>query len=578
MTRTLWESSTPRRGVVATDTADRQQMQWRKAWLSVMVGFVTLALSVLLAVSASGQQPKYDVLPVEPAIDKNLDAVQREARAYSQARDVSGMPANRVAVVERYFRQYVPAKITQLDTTYQINEIMSHAVGSMRAAVRMQTPAASNLMRWLYAGLKPVAMGNYLPAARINAIHFIAHLDKSSQRGSIPQPYPFILKDLRQIYDDANNPDGVRAAALQGIERFVRYTPTNQIPAADRQSLTQEMTNLLQSDPPKGRDDLAHAFLQRYAVSILSNLSTDASLGKQFVSVSTKQTNPDLIALHSAAAVGVLPGKMAEGEVQTKDVLKQWAQRVLAAYRGEIERLEAMENTTRTSRFQPPPPESFVRETKDPDEKPTPRMMGGMMDDMMMEDSMMEDSMMDDMMMDDSMMMDDMMMGMDGMMGGMMPGMTLEKPQPAEIVASRKKLNCALQQVLLGVTGTATKVENVDSMQPKAGLIAATPADSLDSVKSWVQSVNDLTTNLNDKSIGTRREFIKMLSEQLESLESLASGKKATVKMYEPPVFDDFVAPPAGGGDEAAPAAPGQPGQPAPAPAADGGLEALMSQ
>lgn len=565
MTRTLWERPASIRGASATDTADRQHMLWRRAWLYVLTGFTLLALTVLLSVVASAQQPKYDVLPVDPRLDKILDSVQREARAYSQARDLSSLSDNTQRAAETYFRQYVPNKITHPNATHQINDLMSHATSSMRAAIRMQTPAAGNLMRWLYAGFKRVAVGNYQPAARINAIHFIAHLDKPAQRGGVPQPYPFILKDMRQIYDDAKNPDGVRAAALQGIERFVRFTPTDQIPAADRQALMQAMTGLLQSDPPQGRDDLAHAFLQRYAVSVLSNLSTDASIGKQFVSVSTKDTNPNLIALHSAAAVGTLPGKMAEGDVPTGDVLKRWAGRVLAAYRAEIGRLEAMEKKV-VSRFQPPTPESFVKETKDPEKNAAPRMMGGM-DGMMYDEMMAEPEMME---MDEGMMMG--MPGMEDMFGGMMPGMATEKAQPAEIIASRKKLNFVLQQVLLGVIGTAQKIEDVDSIEPKAGLIAAAPADSLDSVKSWVQSVNDLTTNLNDTSIGTEREFVKMLGEQLDSLESLASGKRATVKMYEPPVFDDFAAPAADAG-ETEPAAGAQP-----AAAGDSGLDALMNQ
>ncbi len=564
MTRTLWESSLPVQDLAAADTADRQHVRWRKTWLALLTGFLMLALTLLLSVVASGQRVKYDVLPVDERIDKILDTVQREARTYSQARDLASVSDKTKRIAETYFSRYLPAKITQLDSTHQINGLMEHATGSMQSALRMQSPAAGDLMRWLYAGLKPVAMGNYLPAARINAIHFISHLDRPAQRGGVPQPYPFVLKDMRQIYDGANNPDGVRAAALQGIERFVRYTPTNQIPAADREALTQAMTDLLQSDPPGGRDPLAHAFLQRYAVSILSNLSTDASIGKQFVSVSTKDTNPDLIALHSAAAVGTLPGKMQQGDVETREVLKQWAKRILKAYQNEIARLEAMEKQTSTSRFQPPSPESFVRETKDPNERAVPR-MGGMEEGMMMEDDMM-------MMEDDMMMMeDDMMGGGDMMFGGMMPGMSVEKAQPAEIVASRKKLNFVLQQVLMGVTGTPKKLADVESIEPTAGLIAATPADRFDSVKSWVQSVNDLTTNLNDTSIGNQREFVKMLSEQLESLESLASGKKATVKMYEVPVFDDFTAP-ADTEPDAENAAR------RPAAGGDGGLDALMEQ
>lgn len=566
----------PNQSSATTVAIDSQQLRLRRGRLVAVTLFLVFSLVALLAVSASAQGAKYDVLPVEEAIDANLEQVQREARAYATARDISSIPANRVAAVERYFRQYIPAKLTQPDAMYQINDVMSHATASLQAAVRMQSPASRNIMRWMYGGLKPVAMGNYQPAGRINAIHFIAHLEVPGQRGALPRPYPFVLTDMKQIYDDANNPDGVRAAALKGLERYVRFTPTDQIDDATRQQLTQSMTDLLQQDPPKGRQELAHAFLQRYAVSILTNLSTDASIAKQLVSVSTKDSNPNLIALHSAAAVGTLPGKMAEGDVETKDVLKQWSARLLSAYESEVARLEAMEKTARASR-QPPAPETFLKETKDANEKKNPRGTGRSMEmdyEMGMDDDMM--SGMEEMMGTDAMM-DEMMGGMGGMMSGMMPGMTVEPTQPAEIVASRQKLNFVLQQLLLGVTGSSKKVEDVDTIQPNAGLLAATPAAGRDSVKKWVQSVNDLATNLNDTSIGTRRQFVKMLGEQLESLETMASGKNANVKAYQPPALDELFNP----GGPAGPAPP-QDGsaQPAAQPGAgsEAGLDALMKE
>jgi hypothetical protein len=530
--------------------------------------FFALAAVALLSATASAQAVKYDVLPVDPAIDADLVKYQRAASGYASARDVSGLPASQVAAIQRYYQVYVPAKITQPDATHMINDVMGHAMSAMQRAVRSQTPGAINVMRWLYIGLKPVAMGNYQPAARVSAIHFIAQLAQPpAVRGGAPRPYPFVLKDLKALYLDESNSDGVRMAALKGLDRFVKLTPSNQIDAATKQELTTEMTQLLQSAPPAGRDPLAHAFVQRYSVNILTNLSTDASLAKELVSISTNADNPNLIALYSAAAIAKLPGKMAEGDVKTNEVLMQWSKRVLAAYEKELKRLEALDKKKLASP-QPAPPESFVGKTPDPSETTTARpSYGGGMEGM-------EDEMygMEGTGYEMDMDMDEMDMGMDGMMMGNMMGMgTTEKPQPPEIVASRKSLNYALQQVLLGVTGNGEIAEDVETMEVKGGLMAATPADSLAGVKEWLQSVSDVTTQLNDGTIATRVAYVKALQEQVTILTALSEGRAVTEKLVDEfdPLSRDF---------GALPAAQPADGTPADAPAeADAGLDALLN-
>jgi hypothetical protein len=516
-------------------TLSQHDLQHASRWFRMVVFFVAAGCLAILISKASGQAVQYDVLPVDKLIDENLEKVQREVSAYASARDLSSYSANRVALYQRYFQQYLPAKITQPDSHYMINEVMDHANLALQRAVRSQTPAAGNLMRWLYGGLKPVAMGNYQPAARINAIGFIFRLAKPpAERGGLPRPYPFVLKDMKEIYLDTSNPDGVRAAALQGLDRYVRYTPTDKIDQTSKQELTQAMTQLLESDAPVGRDEMAHAFLQRYAVNILTNLSTDASLGKQLVSISTKESCPNLIALHSAAAIANLPGKMTEGDVETKEVLMQWAKRVLRSYESELARLQSLDKK-KTAARQPAPPESFLKETKDPNDQVAARPMGGMGGmagmEMMMEDDMYG--------MDDDMQMDMEMSGMDmmGMMGGGMRMMSAEAKQPAEIVASRKKLNYVLQQILLGVTGSGKLVEELETMQtPSTGLMASAPAKNLEDVKKWLQAINDLAAQLNDTTIGARRDYVKALEEQIITLTALSEGKSVAKKAA---VLDD---------------------------------------
>ena len=572
MTRPHSDRPTPVQSRIALRAVSHREYRQSLIGIRGLALFLALGCIAILAANVSGQAPQYEQLQVEDLIDQNLQAVQREARGYAVARDISAIPANRVAVVQRYFSQYVPAKITQLDSQHMINDVMDHVRSAMSSALRSQTPGSGNVMRWLYSGLKPVATGNYHPAARINAIQFISRLSKpSAQRGGAPQPYAFVLKDMMDIYGAQTNPDAVRAAALQGIERFVRYTPdTDAAIQATKAQLTQEMTQLLQSEAPAGRDPLAHAFLQRYAVNILTNLSTDASIGKELVNLSINEDKPNLIALHSAAAIAKLPGKMNAADVETKKVLQEWSKRILQSFESEITRLEELEKNTNAPKVkQPAEPATFLKATEDPAEKKAAAGRAGMgmgYEDMTeaydMEGGMME-------------MMTENMEGMAGMMsGGYSSGYSAGSraqvaDQPAEVVASRRKLNYVIQQVLIGLIGDAKVVEDAQSITPTAGLIASAPADSVQESKDWLQAMFDLTTQLNDRTVGTRRDYLKNLKEQVESLTALSEGKAVQPKAANdvPSIFNGFGAPPAGAPAEADEAG----------PALEEGLEGLLN-
>ncbi|MCC9603176.1 hypothetical protein LOC67_21715 [Stieleria sp. JC731] len=539
-----------------------------------VVACLTMLLLVLFAVFASNvraQQNKFEVLPVEPVIDNNLPEIERKTRVFMTSNDISTFPANELAVLQRYYRDYIPAKITQPDALHQINDVMAPAYAIASRAMRAPNAGTKKAMEWLYIGLKRVATGNYQIPARVNAITFISKLSSPGQRG-LPVPYRFILTDMRDIYVDANNPDGVRAAALQGLERYARFTPVSRMDKAALADVKQAMNDLLQSTPPSGRSELAHAFLQRYAVSILTYVSEDASIGKQLVSISTDDQQPNLIGLHSAAAIGGLPGKLKPEDVKSAEVLKKWAGRLSKAYQSEIDRLDRMEKKQQ-SQQQPAPPESFVKQSEEASKPSGARRSADM--EMMMNGGGSYDEMMEDPSMGYDM---DAMMG--GMMGGSMMGGGMmrptEKPQPPEVTASRKKLNYAMQQIVIGLTGKLDAIEDADSVTNPAnitgGLLAAIPQPELEDTKPWLTAMIDIQTALNDKSVGSAREFSKKLQEQVDALNALAEGrsvvKKATV---EQPLFfgapsDDAPAPPADG--SATPDA----------AAGDAGLEALMNQ
>ncbi|MEM6468607.1 MAG: hypothetical protein AAF802_03495 [Planctomycetota bacterium] len=499
-----------------------QETRVARKWAIAFLCFAGLAL---IASSAFGQAKTFAVLPVDENIDKNLQTVQREASAFATARDISSFAANRARVIQQYYQQYVPAKLTQPKTPEDVNKVIGHAKETLSRSLRSGTPASRNLLTWLYGGLKPVAMGNYQPSARVIAIDFIAGLARPAQRGGLPRPYPFVLTDMRTIYDNKDNPDGVRAAALKGIESFVRLTQTESIDDAVVTELTTAMTELLTSPAPADRDPLAHAFLQRYAVNVLANLNPDEALGQQLVGVSTEKANPNLIAMHSVATFGRMKTKLDENDIDAAKLLQSWASRVLEDFEVEVERITRLDKRLK-AKTQPRPPESFV--DVNADNRIANNGMGMGMDEML--NGMMMDEMNDEAMagMMNSMDEGDMAAMMGGMMGGM--GMTNreEKPQPPEIVATRKKLNHSLQQILLGIIGTSKfpDDEQMEDFVATNGVLASTPEPFQEDARRWLTAFKSVSDELNNRSVDQRPKFLELLKEQVIVLTALSKGEE----------------------------------------------------
>jgi hypothetical protein len=387
------------------------------------------------------------------------------------------------------------------------------------------------------------------------------------------QTFPILMK----LYQDENNVDGVRAAALQGLHRHVVFG--SQIAANDRTTLQTAMTQLLESPPPAGRSPQAHAYLQRYAVDILEIFrpQQDASLGVKLISISTEPKNPDLIALYSAARLGAM-GATLQGQVNAPEtVIDSWSRRVLDAFETELARIQNLDRPKPDS-SQPQKPERFL-EKKTAEKPRDPRgQMGptGDMNDMEMMDM---GSMYDDMMMQtDEMSMDDMQMQM--MMGGGMGRMAAQqaKPQPPEVLAARRVLNTVLQQVHLGMTGAPVK-----GLPTKpGGLLASAAADKKPLIEAWVTAMDPIITAINDPLLDDRKKFVEGLETQVAALreyigiedEAVAEAADGLPAEVDPlglaaPAADELAPAPA---DELAPApadelAPAPADELAPAPA-----------
>lgn len=521
--------------VIAKQSRDRAERSQLGVFMILVLSFVA---GIFMASRASGQAAfPYDSVAMPEGLKD--EAVVRRVEGIAKSFATTGNGDQ--AMVNGYFKVYVPAKMTAPDGIKDLTAVTQEAGNLLVRAQRSNNQAViQRITLLLLESMKGVAEGNYHPAARINAILLLSRLDRQPANPATktpPLPLEQTLPILLSLYQDANNVDGVRAAALHGIHRHVRFGFPG-IDAESRGTITQEMTSLLNAPAPAGRNAKAHAYLQRFAVDILDLVrpAEDNSLGTQLVSISADSSRPDLIALYSAARSGAYGASMPGEVAEPKKVLNSWGQRVLHAFQSEIDRYDRMQKVKPDS-DQPINPESFL-ESKAQETSRTSQGtgMGGEMEmggmDMEMEMGGMGRGSGADMEMDMDMDMD---MGMDMMMGGMSGGRggtTVEyKTQPAEVLATRKKLNYILQQVQLGMTGYPTA--GIPPQNAGGLLVSAAPEQKL-TVEKWVTALEGVITVLNDASLDDMDKFREGIEEQIVVLQDLVGGEIAEIPVDLP--------------------------------------------
>lgn len=492
--------------------------------------FVLLALSAWFGVRASGQQPRYE----EIKLPANFDDAALVRRMETEARNFATSGSGREDMAKYYFRTYVPAKMTQPAALPELSEMVDNAYTLLVRSQQAGNGNATKILSWLGGGMKAVAEGNYYPPARINAVLVLGRLDQQALdqvNRTPPVPLSAALPILLAQYNDENNVDGVRAAALQGIHRHVIFNAPR-IAEQTKTAIKTAMEQLLQSNPPTERSDQAHAYLQRFAVDILDLLrpQDDPTLGVQLVGLSTQKTRPNLIALHSIARLGSMSQVM-QGKIdQPADVLNSWTARALTAFEEELKRLNALERP-KQAQSQPPLPEDTLenRESK----PATNRMAMGMG----MEDEMMGGDMGYEEMMNSGPEMDEMEMGdpMDAMMmeamggSGMLGGQRQLTPQEPEVIASRRKLNHVMQLMHLGVTGSPTK----GKPRQAGGMLAMVSAEKKPEVEAWITNIEPVLTEINNLEVYKLEDYKETLIAQIEVLRGLAGVEADAVAEQE---------------------------------------------
>jgi hypothetical protein len=534
-------------GYSLATTADADQSRSLLPARRIWVFLVAMAIAIVFLGVVARAQEAAPANPPAPAVAKPqtldprlTDPTTVKKMTDAAARMLKNDPTANDKFARAYFSIYVPGILTDpqhaatiKNVITDLNKMISSAASSKNEAIQAKTN------QFIFGSLGPIAKGNFSPQARVVAISILGRLDSKpldQQTKTAPVPYQPALGIFWNLIKDDQAVEGVFAAALAAFHRHMTLSESVQPQVA--QAVRKRMEDLLSAQPPQGRSPEVHAYIQRYAVDVLDHLTAqkDSQFGTKLISIATDEKSPDLIAFHSAGKLGnlsdVLKGKVDDPEM----IMNSWSRRLLKTLESELARIKAYDRPP-VDRDQPRDPKDFLTAKKPETKKPMPGgMMEGMegsMDRSMMEGSMMEGSMMEGSMMEGSMMEGMMMEGM--MMEGMM-GVPQAKPQPAEIIAARQKINFALEYMNLGAAGSRM----LGLPKTPRGIYAALPEEDRTPVDKWITLSQAVSSALNDKSLDDRKKFSDALTAQITYM-------RQELGIVDEPVDDEQGEDPVGG-------------------------------
>ncbi|QDV67127.1 hypothetical protein Poly24_08180 [Rosistilla carotiformis] len=473
--------------VEATHAASLQHshrtQQLLAAWF---IGLIAAVVFGTLTSPAWGQaaaaKPQYDVMKYQPNWFTEKSIVNRIKQIRSQiVNDPAQLTEQKDFFVKIYQNLFAsmtdPAEFANLQPRRA--EVMKDIYNAGR---RGNTQVSRGLSIMSFQQCKAIAQGNYYPGARINAVLMIGELndrEPNSLEKKAPIPMQAALPLLLEIAQDPKYNDGLKVAAIQGIQRHAmlnsdRWKPELQDQVADL------MISIADATAPKDRNLEAHGWVQMLAINTLVSLKNPRrvdQVAKLVLELPTKEDSSQLALVYAARATPKIQIPK-EFKPQADAVLKRWASQMLSTISREAKRIEDLE-------------------------KPRPKasMAGmGMGMEMGMEMGMGGAEAYPDMGME---------MGMGMGMG--MPGPGAAKPQPIEIILARRMINDVIESFHLGLTGTRAQT---DTASVTTGLVAnlSDEKEKADAIR-LVAIVDEVKAGVNDTMLSKNLEYAEKLRE-----------------------------------------------------------------
>lgn len=275
---------------------------------SLLVAVIAFTTSISVGTVLSGQEdPVYETLPIAaeyqlpdeskvPTGDREAEARLKLERSatMSKRRDVqrqvkdslSGRGGN-ASLVEGWLNGFAIPEMTQTDneTLQRLGELRqlylrNYLEDNTNSGMRNQVIDLTT------AEMKKIAVGNFHPACRINAVYLLGRLnvrEGNRTAGIVPLPVPELLPWLLQMTTSETEPEYLRVAAIAGLERHSSLlgvgSPTPLDPGRSRE-INDAMVTLITQGASENLSREANYWLKRRAINIVGNLGIPGDNGR----------------------------------------------------------------------------------------------------------------------------------------------------------------------------------------------------------------------------------------------------------------------------------------------------------
>ncbi len=236
----------------------------------VVTGAVVIGAVALGTSSVYAQDGSFEQLTPTPEARTKLPVVQRVWGSEAEFQN-----AEALREFDSYFQDYLFPSMT-LTSAEGLQELASHRGRLMRMLERPNySQIHQRLTAMAFEAMQEIAVGNFHPASRYNAMLVIGSLDQEAgdprDENNPPVPLPEAADFMiEQLQEETRAPDILKLGAMIGLERHVQYGLAEE----KRSVLTDELIKVVTAPRPGERTVDFHAWLQFRAAQTLAQMKS----------------------------------------------------------------------------------------------------------------------------------------------------------------------------------------------------------------------------------------------------------------------------------------------------------------
>lgn len=285
--------------------------------VALMNGFVLTKVDLALGQEAAAKaRPAYQDLKFGEGLE-----VEENVKKLRGIKDESlkGATAYNKQEVDRFYRGYLLPKLNKVSQPEELSRARLEIYADLEKAEKASEAVLVEFNKLLFTEMKKLAEGNFHPSTAIIATQVIGQLNKKKTK-STTAAEPFDVQTtgtLFALYQNGKN-DGIRAAALSGLERHIDLM-NGKWDARVTDGLATTFMASLTSPKPANRSERADAWLRGRAIELLLKFkhSKEAELYKYAMTTLADPKTDPLLFEKTLLVAGAYPSGDADASVTT---------------------------------------------------------------------------------------------------------------------------------------------------------------------------------------------------------------------------------------------------------------------